>query len=48
MRILIDLAYLLAAAAISPMVIYRMIRQNRYRKGWAQRFGRITRKHPGK
>jgi 3-deoxy-D-manno-octulosonic-acid transferase len=30
------------------MVIYRMIRQDRYRKGWAQRFGRITRKHPEK
>ncbi|MHC4353811.1 MAG: 3-deoxy-D-manno-octulosonic acid transferase [Planctomycetota bacterium] len=48
MRILIDFAYLLAAVAISPMVIYRMLRQNRYRTGWAQRFGRITRKHPDK
>jgi 3-deoxy-D-manno-octulosonic-acid transferase len=48
MRILIDFAYLLAAVAISPMVVYRMLRQNRYRTGWAQRFGRITRKHPDK
>jgi 3-deoxy-D-manno-octulosonic-acid transferase len=48
MRILIDFAYLLAAVAISPMVVYRMIRQDRYRTGWAQRFGRITRKHPDK
>ncbi|MHC4346680.1 MAG: 3-deoxy-D-manno-octulosonic acid transferase, partial [Planctomycetota bacterium] len=48
MRILIDFAYLLAAVAISPVVIYRMLRQNRYRTGWAQRFGRISRKHPDK
>jgi len=48
MRLLIDFAYLLAAVLISPMVVYRMLRQNRYRQGWAQRFGRITRKHPEK
>jgi 3-deoxy-D-manno-octulosonic-acid transferase len=43
-----DLLYLLAAAIISPKVIYRMIRQNRYRAGWGQRFGRIARKDPQK
>ncbi|HUT29479.1 MAG TPA: 3-deoxy-D-manno-octulosonic acid transferase [Sedimentisphaerales bacterium] len=48
MRLIIDFVYLLAGLAISPMVIYRMIRQGRYRKGWAQRFGKITRKHPEK
>jgi 3-deoxy-D-manno-octulosonic-acid transferase len=48
MRILIDCAYLLAVVAISPMVLYRMLRQNRYRTGWAQRFGRISSKQPGK
>jgi 3-deoxy-D-manno-octulosonic-acid transferase len=46
MRLIIDFVYLLVAAAISPMVIYRMLRQNRYRTGWGQRFGRISRKHP--
>ena len=44
MRILIDFIYLLTAAAISPVVVYRMVRHKRYRSGWAQRFGRITRK----
>jgi len=48
MRILIDLLYLLAAAAYSPILIYRAIRYNRYRAGWNQRFGIINRKHPEK
>ncbi|MHC4497592.1 MAG: 3-deoxy-D-manno-octulosonic acid transferase [Planctomycetota bacterium] len=48
MRILVDCAYLLAAVAISPMVVYRMLRQNRYRTGWAQRLGLINRKYPAK
>lgn len=48
MRYLLDIAYLLTAIAISPMVIYRMIAQNRYRRGWAQRFGRISRRNPDK
>jgi 3-deoxy-D-manno-octulosonic-acid transferase len=48
MNFLIDLAYLLAAVAISPVAIYRMLRHGRYRAGWANRFGRITRNHPDK
>jgi len=44
MRYVIDFVYLLAAAAYSPVVIYRAIRHKRYRTGWAQRFGRIIRK----
>ncbi|MHC4888114.1 MAG: 3-deoxy-D-manno-octulosonic acid transferase [Planctomycetota bacterium] len=44
MRYVIDFVYLLAAAAYSPVVIYRVIRHKRYRTGWAQRFGRIVRK----
>ena len=42
----LDLIYLLAGIAVSPMVLYRMIRHNRYRAGWAQRFGRVSRKKP--
>ncbi|MBA7659305.1 3-deoxy-D-manno-octulosonic acid transferase [subsurface metagenome] len=48
MRLIIDFAYLLAAIAISPKVIYRMLRHNRYRAGWANRLGKITRKNPDK
>ena len=48
MRILIDFVYLLAAAAYSPILIYRAIRYNRYRAGWNQRFGIINRKFPEK
>jgi len=48
MRFILDLLYLLAAAAYSPIVIYRVIRYKRYRTGWAQRFGKITRRNPAK
>ncbi len=48
MRIAIDLSYLVAAVAISPMVIYRVIKHKRYRIGWAQRLGKIAHKNPGK
>ena len=48
MNVLIDLAYLLTAVAISPVAIYKMLRYGRYRAGWANRFGRITRKRPDK
>ena len=48
MSLIIDCIYVLAAAAISPMVAYRMVRYKRYRAGWAQRFGKITRRYPAK
>lgn len=46
MRFLIDCIYLLAALAVTPTVLYRMVRHGRYRAGWANRFGKITRKDP--
>ena len=48
MRILIDLVYLLAGLAVCPKVLYRAICKDRYRTGWAQRFGKIRRKDPSK
>jgi len=48
MRFILDLLYLLAAAAYSPILIYRVIRYKRYRAGWAQRFGKISRRNPAK
>jgi 3-deoxy-D-manno-octulosonic-acid transferase len=48
MRFLLDVVYLLAAIAISPMILYRILRHGRYRTGWAQRFGRVDRKDPRK
>jgi len=48
MRIIINFLYLLAGIAIGPFAVYRLIRHNRYRKGWAQRFGRISRRAPAK
>ena len=48
MRFVVDFVYLLSALAISPMVIYRAVRYRRYRIGWANRFGKITRKNPSK
>jgi 3-deoxy-D-manno-octulosonic-acid transferase len=48
MRFVLDLFYLLAAVAYSPVIIYRAVRYNRYRTGWAERFGGITRREPDK
>ena len=48
MRIILDLVYLLAGAAYSPVVVYRAVRHKRYRTGWDQRFGKITRRSPTK
>jgi len=48
MIVLFDFIYLFAASAYSPVIIYRTIRHKRYRTGWAQRFGKITRDSPQK
>jgi 3-deoxy-D-manno-octulosonic-acid transferase len=48
MRFLIDLVYLFAGLLFSPIVLYRRLRHNRYRQGWAQRFGNIRRSRPRK
>jgi len=48
MKFALDLLYLSALAAISPLVFYRMIRHNRYRAGWSDRFGKISRRNPRK
>lgn len=48
MMLITDLLYIIAAVIISPMVVYRMIRQNRYRHGWKNRFGSIKRSHPSR
>jgi len=46
MRFIIDCIYLLVAVAITPCVVYRMVRYRRYRAGWSNRFGKIIRKDP--
>lgn len=46
MRYILDFLYLFAGLVYSPVIIYRAVRHNRYRKGWAQRFGKIIRKNP--
>ena len=48
MKFIINCIYLLVAAAVAPVVVYRMARYKRYRVGWVQRFGKITRKNPAK
>ena len=48
MRIILDLLYLLAGVAYSPVIIYRAVRHKRYRTGWDQRFGKISRRSPTK
>jgi len=48
MRFLLDVVYVLAGIAVSPILLYRAIRHGRYRSGWGQRFGRVDRKDPQK
>ena len=48
MKYLLDILYLLVLILISPKIIYRAIKQNRYRSGWSERFGKVSRKHPNK
>ena len=48
MRFVLDLLYLLAGLAYSPVIVYRSIRHGRYRAGWAQRFGKVSRRSPEK
>ena len=48
MKYLIDVAYILGLLAYSPKILYRMIRQDRYKTGWSQRLGKIRRRHPQK
>ena len=48
MRYVLDLLYLFAGLAYSPVIIYRTIRHGRYRTGWAERFGKISRRSPEK
>jgi 3-deoxy-D-manno-octulosonic-acid transferase len=44
MRYILDLLYLFAGLAYSPVIVYRAIRHGRYRTGWAQRFGKLSRR----
>jgi 3-deoxy-D-manno-octulosonic-acid transferase len=46
MIIVVDIIYLLMALALTPMVVYRMVRYGRYRGGWSHRFGKIIRIDP--
>jgi len=48
MRFIVDVVYLFAGLLFSPVVLYRRLRHNRYRQGWAQSFGNISRKSPEK
>ena len=48
MRFLLDIVYLLAGVAVSPIVLYRTIRHGRYRQGWNHRFGDVSRRHHDK
>ncbi len=48
MKYILDLAYVLALLAFSPVVVYRRVRFQRYRAGWGHRFGRVGRRHPEK
>ncbi len=48
MELLNDIIYSFALAAYSPKILYRVLTQNRYKQGWDERLGKITRNAPEK
>ncbi|MEN8126175.1 MAG: hypothetical protein ABFR90_00045 [Planctomycetota bacterium] len=48
MRISLNILYSIALALYSPKVLHRRLFQGRYRGGWDQRTGYITRGYPNK
>lgn len=48
MRFVLDFIYLLLGTALMPVVLYRRLTQNRYKKGWQNRFGKFSKKNPNK
>jgi len=48
MRFVFDLVYAAAGIVLGPWVVYRMVREKRYRRGWAHRFGQVSRREPSK
>jgi len=48
MRFVLNFLYLLLGVALIPVVLYRRLTQNRYKKGWQNRFGKFSRKNSDK
>jgi 3-deoxy-D-manno-octulosonic-acid transferase len=48
MELINDFIYILAFLAYCPKILYRMAAQNRYKKGWDERLGKIRRNSPDK
>jgi len=48
MKYVVDIIYVLALAAFGPVMLYRSITQGRYKRGFWQRFGNISRRYPEK
>ncbi len=44
MSYILNIIYCVLLLLISPMIVYRMIRQGRYREGWLQRLGFVPRR----
>ncbi len=44
MRYLLNILYAVAILLYSPKILYRMLFQDRYRAGWSQRMGRVSRR----
>ena len=48
MKCILNLLYIIVSLLYSPVIIYRAIKHKRYREGWGQRFGKVTRENPEK
>jgi len=41
MKIILDIVYFLALLVASPVLLVRMVRHGRYRRGWSERLGKV-------
>ncbi len=48
MRYVINILYIIGIVLYSPKIFYRMLCHDRYRGGWGQRLGNISRRYPDK
>ncbi len=48
MRFILDFLYIIALVLYSPVFLYRVVKHKRYRDGWDNRLGKISRDNPEK
>ncbi len=47
LTVFLDIIYAILLVVLSPLVLYRMVREGRYRSGWGERFGSVPEREGG-